>query len=122
MIVTTRGDSLSPATEEVLQMPDRQLASRDRVQCATFGAIGLFAGIGLWIIAGLILMLCGFSFYAVHLAAYAALALWAIAAPVIYLNARKASPHRAYHRVAPLLVGAGVTVTFLAVIWAIGRP
>ena len=67
-------------------------------------------------------MLSGFSFYAVHLAAYAALVLCAIAAPVIYLKARKASPHRAHHRVAPLLVGAGVTVTFLAVIWTIGQP
>ncbi|MFL0286795.1 hypothetical protein ACJH6H_16170 [Mycobacterium sp. SMC-21] len=63
----------------------------------------------------------GFSFYALHIGSYVAAVLWLITGPLIYFRINKAHPHTATYRVAPLLMGMGLVVTYFAVAWTISH-
>ncbi|OCB11771.1 MULTISPECIES: hypothetical protein [Mycobacterium] len=91
--------------------------TKNRVQWVAFLGMGLAAGIGFWFLVTFTLAAAGFYFYALHIASYVAVALWLIASPVIYINTNKSHPHAAAYRIAPLLIGMGLMVSYFAVAW-----
>lgn len=94
---------------------------KNRIQWLAFLALGLAAGVGFWFLVTFVLAAAGFSFYALHIGSYVAVVLWLIAGPLIYIRINKAHPHTATYRIAPLLIGMGLVVTYFAVAWAISH-
>ncbi|KIU14226.1 hypothetical protein TL10_25515 [Mycolicibacterium llatzerense] len=86
-----------------------------------FLVLGLVVGVGFWFLVTFVLAAAGFSFYALHIGSYVALVLWLIAGPLIYIRVNRAHPHTATYRIAPLLLGMGLVVTYFAVAWAISH-
>lgn len=95
--------------------------TKNRIQWVAFLAMGLVIGIGFWFLVTFALAAVGFYFYALHIASYVALVLWLIAAPLIYFNTNKTHPQIATYRIAPLLIGMGLTVIYLAAAWTFTR-
>lgn len=96
--------------------------TRTRIEWIAFTAIGIAAGIGLWFIALVVLLMAGLSFYAVHVAAYAALIIWLTAAPLIYIKYKKTNPHATTHRITPLLGGMAFTLAYFAIGTTLWNP
>lgn len=96
--------------------------TRTRIEWAISAIAGLAVGLGMWFVSGFILMLAGFSFYAVHAAATFELILWIVAAPHVYMRVKKRNPHVARYRVAPLLGGALVITLYFVIAMAIAHP
>lgn len=89
----------------------------NRIQWVVFLGMGLAGGVGFWFLVTFTLAAAGLYFYALHIASYVAAILWLIAAPLIYINTNKSHPHAATYRIAPLLIGVGLTVSYFAVAW-----
>jgi hypothetical protein len=58
----------------------------------TLGLLGVLAGCGLYMLSGYVLLLVGFSFYAVGYACFLAFAVWLIGAPVLYVRSKQRDP------------------------------
>jgi hypothetical protein len=56
------------------------------------GLLGMLAGFGLYMLSGYILLLVGFSFYAVGNAYFLAFAIWLVGAPVLSARSKKRDP------------------------------
>ncbi len=95
--------------------------SKSRIQWLGFLVLGLAVGMGFWFLVTFILAAVGFSFYALHIGSYVAVVLWLIAAPFIYVRTNRAHPYTATYRIAPLLVGMGLMVSYFAVAWAVSH-
>ncbi|MCA2320442.1 hypothetical protein JF732_10085 [Mycobacterium intracellulare] len=91
--------------------------SKNRIQRAAFLGLGLAVGIGFWFLVTFTLAAAGFYFYALHIASYVAVIVWLIAAPLIYINTNKSHSYAATYRIAPLLIGMGLMVSYFAVAW-----
>lgn len=96
--------------------------TRTRVGWIISIIVGLAAGVGLWFVATAILVLAGFSFYAVHVSAYFALGICIIGSPLVYAATKKRNPHSAKYRVAPLLLGTLLMTLYLAIGMLIAHP
>jgi len=83
---------------------------------------GLAAGVGLWFVSGAILVLFGFSFYAVIAAVFLELVIWIIVAVLVHKRVRTQRPETFKYRVAPLLAGMLIVIVYIAVGMIVSHP
>jgi hypothetical protein len=81
---------------------------------AAFVAAGLVAGFFLWMVSVYVLVAVGFAFYAVTAAAFIALAVWLVAAPLLYLRIGRRNPETR-RRMVPFLAGMLILVVYFCV-------
>jgi hypothetical protein len=81
---------------------------------AAFVAAGVVAGFFLWMAAVYVLVAAGFAFYAVTAAAFLALAVWLVAAPLLYWRVGRRNPEARKHLV-PFLAGVLILVVYFCV-------
>jgi hypothetical protein len=81
---------------------------------AAFVAAGLVAGFLLWVVSVYVLVAVGFAFYAVTAAAFLALAVWLVAAALLYLRIGRRNPETRKH-IVPFLAGMLILVVYFCV-------
>lgn len=81
---------------------------------AAFVAAGLAAGFIVWMASMYVLVAAGFAFSAVTAAAFLALAVWLVGAPLLYLRIGRRNPEARKHLV-PFLAGMLILVVYFCV-------
>lgn len=94
----------------------------NRVEWIIWAAVGLAAGIGLWFVSLVILMMAGFSFYAVTAAAFLELLIWLVAAPFLYRRFSRHHPQATKYRLMPLLAGTLIMILYFVCAMVITHP
>ena len=94
----------------------------NRVGWVLWAGVGLAAGIGLWFVSLVVLMMAGFSFYAVTAAAFLELLIWLVAAPILYTRFSRQHPQATKYRLVPLLAGTLVMVLYFVGATLITHP
>jgi hypothetical protein len=79
-----------------------------------FVAAGLVAGLIVWMASLYVLVAVGFAFYAVTAAAFLALAVWLVGAPLLYLRISRRNPEARKHLV-PFLAGMLILLVYFCV-------